>query len=295
MLNVIAAARYGLAIGCLYALPLTVLPAYGEEPGAKAQEPKATPAKPADAPKDKSEPSKEQSKAPEPEAKTPEAKGSPPSTPTPTPTPPPPAKPPDTKPAKPVEPSKDAKPGDKTVEPKGSETKGTPSEPPPAPKPAETKPAEPTKPPPTPIVSIKLALMADPRLFPYELNVDMSGDVATLSGKVGSEAEKTAAAEIAQASEGVKSVTNNLEIVKDLSQILGRKKDEIITQYVKDRFGKSKTLESAHFDVKTEEGVVLLSGKIKFLVIALEAAEAARQVPGVRAVKSDGVHVEGAE
>ena len=137
--------------------------------------------------------------------------------------------------------------------------------------------------------------MADPRLFPYDINVDMNGEIATLSGKVGSEAEKTSATEIAQASEGVKSVTNNLEIAKDLPQVLTRKKDETITQYVKDRFGKSKTLESSHFEVKTEDGIVLLSGKTKFLVIALEAAEAARQVPGVKAVKSDGIHLEGAE
>ena len=137
--------------------------------------------------------------------------------------------------------------------------------------------------------------MSDPRLFPYEINVDMNGETATLSGKVGSEAEKTAALEIAQAVEGVKSVTNNLEIVKDLPSTLLRKKDEAITQYVKDRFGKSKTIESAHFDVKTEDGVVLLSGKTKFLVIALEAAEAARQVPGVKAVKSEGIRVESPE
>jgi osmotically-inducible protein OsmY len=116
-----------------------------------------------------------------------------------------------------------------------------------------------------------------------------------LSGKVGSEAEKASATEIAQVSEGVKSVTNNLEIAKDLPQALTRKKDEVITQYVKDRFGKSKTLESSHFEVKTEDGIVLLSGKTKFLVIALEAAEAARQVPGVKAVKSDGIHLEGTE
>lgn len=291
MLKAVASARSALAIGCLYALSLTVIPAYGEEPVAKPQEPKTAPAKPVDVPKDKpAEASKEPSKTPEktPEVKAPDVKGPPPMP------PPAPAKSTDSKPAKPAEPSKETtKPADKPAETKGSETKGTTSEP--MPKPAETKPTEPQKPPPTPIVSIKLALMADQRLFPYEINVDMNGDVATLSGKVGSETEKTAAAEIAQGSEGVKSVTNNLEIVKDLPQTLARKKDEIITQYVKDRFGKSKTLESAHFDVKTEDGVVSLSGKVKFLVIALEAAEAGRQVPGVKAVKSDGIRVEGTE
>jgi len=280
MMKVVATAS--LAIGLLYALSLTGLPLYAEEP-------KSAP-KPAEQPKEKPvEPSKEPPKASEKvsEPKGADVKG---------PVPAPPPKPTETKPTKPAEqPKEQSKSSDKASEPKVSETKNGSSEPAPSPKPADTKAAEPAKPPPTPIVSIKLALMADPRLFPYDINVDMNGEVATLSGKVGSEAEKTSATEIAQASEGVKSVTNNLEIAKDLPQVLTRKKDEVITQYVKDRFGKSKTLESSHFEVKTEDGIVLLSGKTKFLVIALEAAVAARQVPGVKAVKSDGIHLEGAE
>jgi osmotically-inducible protein OsmY len=132
-------------------------------------------------------------------------------------------------------------------------------------------------------------------LFPYEINVDLSGDAVVLSGKVGTEAEKAAAGEIAQALEGVKSVTNDLEVSKDLPQALAKKKDEIITQYVKERFGRSKTLDTAHFDIKTEDGIVSLSGKTKFLVIALEAAEAARNVPGVKAVRSEGIRVEAGE
>jgi len=261
-------------------LALTVLPAYAEEP--------KTSQKPVEQPKDKpAEPSKEpklSDKASEP--KGPDVKGSAPASS---------PKPAETKPTKPAEQPKESKSPDKVPESKGAETKNSPSEPAPSLKPADAKASEAAKPPPTPIVSIKLALMADPRLFPYEINVDMNGDVATLSGKVGSEAEKASATEIAQANEGVKSVTNNLEVSKDLPQALARKKDEAITQYVKDRFGKSKTLESSHFEVKSEDGIVILSGKTKFLVIALEAAEAARQVPGVKAVKSDGIHLEGAE
>ena len=279
-MTVVAPARQGLAIGLLYVLALTVLPAYAEEP--------KTSQKPVEQPKDKpAEPSKEpkvSDKASEP--KGPDVKGSAPASS---------PKPAETKPTKPAEQPKESKSPDKVPESKGAETKNSPSEPAPSLKPADAKASEAAKPPPTPIVSIKLALMADPRLFPYEINVDMNGDVATLSGKVGSEAEKASATEIAQANEGVKSVTNNLEVSKDLPQALARKKDEAITQYVKDRFGKSKTLESSHFEVKSEDGIVILSGKTKFLVIALEAAEAARQVPGVKAVKSDGIHLEGAE
>jgi osmotically-inducible protein OsmY len=285
MMWVVATARHGLAAGLLYAAFLTGLHTYAEEP-------KTPPPKAADQSKEKSaEHPKEPSTASD---KTLEPKGA--DGKAPVPAPPAPPKAADPKPAKPAEqPKEQSKSSDKAPEAKGSETKASPSESTPNAKPADVKPPEPPKLPPTPIVSIKLALMGDPRLFPYEINVDMNGDVAILSGKVGSEADKPAAAEIALAGEGVKSVTNNLEVAKDLPQALARKKDELITQYVKDRFGKSKTLESAHFDVKTEDGIVHVSGKTKFLVIALEAAEAARQVPGVKAVRSEGIRVEGAE
>jgi osmotically-inducible protein OsmY len=262
-MKIVATARYGVAIGLLYGLALTGLPAWADEPTKEPE--KAPSSKPTESPKS-TEPKSSEPKAPETKS-----------------------------PPKAAEPPKESpKAADKTPEAKVPDPKvATP--PAPSPKPTDTKPAEPAKPPMPPIVAIKLALMSDPRLFPYEINVDMNGETAILSGKVGSEAEKTAALEIAQGLEGVKSVTNNLEIVKDLPTTLLRKKDETITQYVKDRFGKSKTIESAHFDVKTEDGIVLLSGKTKFLVIALEAAEAARQVPGVKAVKSEGIRVESPE
>jgi hyperosmotically inducible protein len=147
----------------------------------------------------------------------------------------------------------------------------------------------------SPMLTIKLAFMGDARLFPYDINVDMKGETVELSGKVASEDEKRAAAEIAQKIEGVKAVKNELDISKDIAKSLARRKDEAITQYVKERFAKSKTLEKANFDVKTEDGVVTLSGKTRFQVIALEAAETARQVPGVRAVHTVGIQTEASE
>jgi osmotically-inducible protein OsmY len=199
------------------------------------------------------------------------------------------------------------KPTEPKTPPKAQEQKSTPESTPseqkkeepkaqtPAPKQEKAAEAPPSKPPESAILPIKLALMADYRVFPYDINVDMKGDAAELSGKVSSEAEKTAAAEIAQGIEGVKSVINNIELSKDLNHTLTKKKDDIITQYVKDRFGKSKTLELSHFDIRTEDGIVSLGGKTKFLVIVLEAAEAARQVPGVKAVKTDAIRLEGAD
>ena len=142
------------------------------------------------------------------------------------------------------------------------------------------------------ILTVKLALLGDPRLFPYEIEVEAGSDEVTLGGKVSTEAEKSAAAEIASMVPGVKSVSNKLEVVKELLEAIAHKQDEIITRHVKERFAKSATVTAANFDVKTEQGVVSLSGAVRFQVIVLEAVEAARQVPGVKAVKTDKVRIE---
>jgi len=142
------------------------------------------------------------------------------------------------------------------------------------------------------ILTVKLALLEDPLLFPYEIEVEAGSDEVTLSGKVSTEEEKAAAAKIASTVPTVKSVSNKLEVVKELPELITHKQDDIITRHVKDRFAKSATVTAANFDVKTEQGVVSLSGTVRFQVIVLEAAEAAREVPGVKAVRTDKVKIE---
>jgi osmotically-inducible protein OsmY len=196
-----------------------------------------------------------------------------------------------------------AKPAEKPPEPKAAPpppresppSEGVPQDAKPDAKPDAKQPDQPVKPEAgkvvvSPILTAKLALMADPRVFPYDINVETNGDALILKGKVPSEAHKTAAAEIVHSL--AKSVKNDLEVVKDLERDITRNRDEAITHYVKERFSKSKTLEKADFGVKTEDGVVALTGKTRFQVIVLEAAEAARHVPGVKAVKADGVRLE---
>lgn len=143
------------------------------------------------------------------------------------------------------------------------------------------------------ILTVKLALMGDPRLFRYEIEVEDDQQTVTLTGRVSTEEEKAAAAEVAQAVQGVKTVVNKLAVEKDLAKALLRKQDEILTGLIKERFSKSATLKAANFEVKTEDGVVQLNGSVRFQVIALEAAEAARQVPGVRAVNTEKIRLEG--
>lgn len=144
----------------------------------------------------------------------------------------------------------------------------------------------------SPILTVKLALLADPRLFSYEIEVEATSNNITLLGNVATEEEKTAAAKIASAVTTIELVTNKLEVNKELREVLAHKQDDIITDYVKERFAKSATVAAANFDVKTEQEVVSLSGSVRFQVIVLEAAEMARQIPGVKAVKTDKVRIE---
>lgn len=143
------------------------------------------------------------------------------------------------------------------------------------------------------ILTAKLALMADPRLFPYEIEVEIDGARAVLSGKVASAEEQLAATEVVQTVPSIKEVVNKLVATPDVKAALAKHADELITQYVKDRFARSETLKTSGFEVTCQNGIVSLKGETRFQVIALEAAQAARQVPGVKAVNTAGVHLAG--
>lgn len=143
------------------------------------------------------------------------------------------------------------------------------------------------------ILTAKLALMADPRLFPYEIEVEIDGARAVLSGKVASAEDQLAATEVVQTVPPIKEVVNKLVATPDVKAALSKHTDELIAQYVKDRFARSETLKTSGFEVTCQNGVVSLKGETRFQVIALEAAQAARQVPGVKAVNTDGIRLAG--
>jgi hyperosmotically inducible protein len=143
----------------------------------------------------------------------------------------------------------------------------------------------------SPMIAAKLALMADFRLFPYDIEVDTKGKDLVLFGKVDSDSEKQAATDIVRCLDGVDAVENRLKVDPDASHGFVVERDKIITQLIKERFEKSETLQAVKFEVKTEGGVVTLTGSTRFQVIILEAAQAARQVPGVKAVNTGTVRL----
>ena len=139
------------------------------------------------------------------------------------------------------------------------------------------------------IITAKLALMADSRLFPYDIEIDAKDKDLVLLGKVTSDSEKQTAADIIRCLDGVHAVENRLKVNPNASHELVVERDKIITQLIKERFEKSGTLQAVKFEVKTKGGVATLTGSTRFQVIILEAAQAARQVPGVMAVNTGTV------
>lgn len=143
-------------------------------------------------------------------------------------------------------------------------------------------------------LSLKLAFMGDPRLFPYDIDCQIKDTTVKLTGMVAIEEEKTLAALITAHLLKGKDISNHLEVSPSLSATLQSASDDRLTQLVKQRFDKSQTLRDANFGVVTIRGVVSLSGQTRFQVIIFEAAQAAREVPGVIAVNALNVRLEAA-
>jgi osmotically-inducible protein OsmY len=131
----------------------------------------------------------------------------------------------------------------------------------------------------------KIALFADNRVSGTKVHVDTKNGVVHLRGKVDSDTAKAAAEEVTKGIEGVQSVKNELQVVAPSAQKAVEAKDDDITKQVKARLSRDARLKSV--DVRTDNGVVTLQGKVPSLTDSARASEVAREVAGVRAVRND--------
>jgi hyperosmotically inducible protein len=132
----------------------------------------------------------------------------------------------------------------------------------------------------------KIALFADERVKGAQVSVDtMKGGVVHLRGKVDSAEAKAAAEQIAKNIEGVQSVKNDLQVVSPGARKMIDAKDEDIEKAVQKRLSADAQLRSV--DVRTDAGVVTLTGEVPSIVAAARASEMARAVPGVKSVKNE--------
>jgi osmotically-inducible protein OsmY len=131
----------------------------------------------------------------------------------------------------------------------------------------------------------KISLFADTRVSGTKVNVETQKGVVFLRGKVDNDTAKSAAEELAKGIEGVQSVKNELQVVPPSAQKMVEAKDDDITKQVKTRLARDARLKS--LDVRTDNGVVTLQGKVPSIMDSARASEMAREVGGVRAVRND--------
>jgi hyperosmotically inducible periplasmic protein len=131
----------------------------------------------------------------------------------------------------------------------------------------------------------KIALYSDERVKGRQISVETVQRTVRLRGKVDSNEARTAAASIAEGIEHVKAVKNDLEVVAIEDRKATDVSDEDITSQVEARF--STTTQLTEIDVRTDGGLVTLTGAAPSIGASARASELARGVPGVRAVRNE--------
>ena len=123
----------------------------------------------------------------------------------------------------------------------------------------------------------KISLFADERVKGTQISVDTAKGVVHLRGKVDSAEAKSAAGDIAQKVEGVKSVKNDLQVVTPTARQAVDANDKDIDKAVETRLAKDLQLKKV--DVRTDAGVVTLTGQVATIGASAKASEMARGVP----------------
>jgi hyperosmotically inducible periplasmic protein len=134
----------------------------------------------------------------------------------------------------------------------------------------------------------KIALFADERVKGRQVGVETVKGVVTLRGKVDSAEAKIAAASLTEGIEGVKSVRNDLQVVAPADWTAVDISDKDITSQVKGRVSKDPRLKNV--DVRTDRGVVSLTGDVPGIGASARASELAREVSSVRSVKNELIY-----
>jgi osmotically-inducible protein OsmY len=131
----------------------------------------------------------------------------------------------------------------------------------------------------------KIAIFGDDRIKGGQVSVGTVNGAVSLRGKVDSDNAKAAAASVARAVAGVKSLRNDLRVVSAGDRKAIGVSDTHITRQVEGRLAKDAQLKRV--DVRTEGGAVILTGAVSSIDASAHASELARWVPGVRMVRNE--------
>jgi osmotically-inducible protein OsmY len=131
----------------------------------------------------------------------------------------------------------------------------------------------------------KIALYGDDRVKGGPVSVETVKGAVSLRGKVDSDNARAAAASVAQAIDGVKSVRNDLQVVPAGDRKAIDSSDTDITRQVEGHLAKDVQLKKV--GVRTDGGAVILTGAVSSIGASARASELARGVPGVRMVRNE--------
>jgi hyperosmotically inducible protein len=137
------------------------------------------------------------------------------------------------------------------------------------------------------LTSVKSALVSNPVTEAGEINVDVNRGTVKLSGFVGSQKEKSAAADIARKVDGVQSVQNDIAINSQESTAGEYIDDSILTAKVKTALIGSSETKAHQINVETKDGIVQLSGFVDNAAAKTAATSVAKSVTGVKGVKNE--------
>jgi osmotically-inducible protein OsmY len=133
----------------------------------------------------------------------------------------------------------------------------------------------------------KLSLMTDPGISPMAVSVDTEDGVVTLFGTVNTSADKARAAKEVAKLDGVKHVANELQVVPDVAARGVAESDDRVTAAVRKRLDARPSLADSKVTIRTENGVVRLTGEVASQRDRLTALTVARGTLGVRSIIDD--------
>jgi osmotically-inducible protein OsmY len=134
----------------------------------------------------------------------------------------------------------------------------------------------------------KMALLTAEDVPATNVDVDTVDGRVTLHGTVATAAEKAHAEQAARSVDGVREVRNLLQVVPGARRETVKASDDQIKERVSQTLKNDAALADSRIGVQSvNDGIVLLSGKADSVSDHLRALERAREVPGVRQVKSE--------
>ncbi|MBA2113851.1 BON domain-containing protein [Bremerella alba] len=128
----------------------------------------------------------------------------------------------------------------------------------------------------------KHALRLDPRVFGFDIDVEMSGSSAVLSGEVATVQAKIAAGEDVENVVGIHSVTNNVKVISS-----DQKSDSQIDKDVIIALADDPYVESYEFKTEVNDGVVKLIGTVDSSFERDWAEHITAEVQGVEKIEND--------